>query len=186
MKLNIHLISHPLIQNLSSITRNSYSSYNMRNQYFKSLGLLIIYETIRTWTKIHKLTIKTTKKEKELIIIDPKESYTIVFDNLDYVNMFQDIQFILPKLNLKLIEQKNEKNYTLFNFSPNIHHRILIVNYRMDTKFIKNLIEGLIREHNIKLKQIRLTCVECKTEQLIQLSELYDNLTIYTTKIINT
>jgi len=186
MKLNIHLISHPLIQNLSSMTRNSSSSYNMMNQYFKSLGLLIIYETIRTWTKIHKLTIKTTKKEKELIIIDPKESYTIIFDNLDYVNMFQDIQFILPKLNLKLIEQKNDKNYTLFKSSPNIYHKILILNYKMDAKFIKDLIENLIHEYNIKLEQIRLTCIECKTDQLILLSKLYNNLTIYTTKIIDT
>ena len=186
MKLNIHLISHPLIQNLSSITRNSSPSYNIINQYFKSLGLLIIYETIRTWTKIHKLTIKTIKQERELIIIDPKESYTIIFDNLNYVNMFQDIQSILPNLSLKLIEQKNETNNVLLELSPNIHHKILIISYKMDTNLIQNLLKNLINKYSIKLEQIRFTCIECRTDQLIQISKLYSNLTIYTTKIIDT
>ncbi len=156
------------------------------NQYFKSLGLLIIYETIRTWTKIHKLTIKTTKRKKELIIIDPKESYTIVFNNLNYINMLQEIHSILPKLNLKLIEQKNEKDHIPFKFSQNLHEKILIINYSLDIPFIKNLIDSLVYKYNIKLEQIRLTCIECRTNQLLQLSKLYSNLTIYTTKIIDT
>ena len=52
--------------------------------------------------------------------------------------------------------------------------------------YIKYLIESLNNTHNIKLEQIRLACIECKTNQLIELSELYSNLTIYTTKIIET
>ena len=183
MKLNIHLISHPLTQNLSSITKNNSSQYNILNQYLKYLGLFIIYETIRTWTIIYKLQIKTNQKKKEIIIIDPKESYTIIFNDLNYVSMFQEIQFILPKIDLKLIEYKNKKE---LNLSSSPHHKILIVNDKMDITYIKDIIENLKQTYSINLDQIRLTCIECATTQLIKLSEAYSNLTIYTTKIIDT
>lgn len=185
MKLNIHLLSHPLIQNLSSATNNSSYSYNILNQYSKYLGLFIIYETIRTWTKIHKLTIKTTKQKKDLIIIDPKESYTIIFNNLNYVNMFQEIQLILPKLDLKLIEQNNNNNRKQLNFSQDNRQKILIAHYQMDLSYIRDIIDNLHDINNFKLEQIRIACVECKTSQLIQLGEIYSNLTIYTTNIVD-
>ena len=185
MKLNIHILSHPLIQNLSNITSNSSYSYNIVNQYFKYLGLFIIYETIRTWTKIHKLTIKTTKHKKDSIIIDPKESYTIIFNNLNYVNMFQEIQSILPKLKLKLVEQNDNNNQKQLKFFQDTKQKILIVHYQMDTSYIKYIINNLHNIYSFKLEQIRIACVECKTSQLIQLGELYSNLTIYTTNIID-
>ena len=181
MKLNIHLLSHPVIQNLSSMTKNSSYSYNIMNQYFKYLGLFIIYETIRTWTKIHKLTVKTTKQKKDSIIIDPKESYTIVFNNLNYVNMFQEIQSILPRLKLKLIKQNDKQ----LKFSQDTRQKILIVHYQMDIPYIKYILNSLHNIHKFKLEQIRIACVECQTSQLIQLGETYSNLTIYTTKIID-
>nr|YP_009502056.1 uracil phosphoribosyltransferase or UMP pyrophosphorylase [Porolithon onkodes]ASB29658.1 uracil phosphoribosyltransferase or UMP pyrophosphorylase [Porolithon onkodes] len=181
MKLNIHLLSHPIIQSLSSMTNNSSHSYNIMNQYFKYLGFFIIYETIRTWAKIHKLTVKTTKEKKDSIIMDPKESYTIIFNNLNYVNMFQEIQSILPRLNLKLIEQDAQQ----LKFSQDTRQKILIVHYQMDISYIKYILNNLHNIHNFKLEQIRIACVECQTSQLIQLGETYSNLTIYTTKIID-
>lgn len=183
MKLNIHLISHPLTQNLSSISSNISSQYSILNQYLKYLGLFIIYETIRTWTITYKLKIKTNKKKKDFIIIDPKESYTIIFNNLDYISMLQDIQFILPKMDLKLVKHKNKEQ---LNLSYNDHHKILILNNKMDVIYVEDLIEKLKYTHNINLNQIRLACIECATAQLIQLSEKYSDLTIYTTKIIDT
>ena len=183
MKLNIHLISHPLTQNLSSINSNMSLQYNILNQYLKYLGLFIIYETIRTWTIIYKLKIKTNQKKKEVIIIDPKESYTIIFNDLNYISMFQEIQLILPKIDLKLVEYKNKKQ---LNLSYNTYHKILIVNDKMDITYIKDLIKDLKYTYNINLNQIRLACIECATTQLIKLSETYNNLTIYTTKIVDT
>lgn len=183
MKLNIHLISHPLIQNLSSISSHISSQYSLLNQYLKYLGLFIIYETIRTWTITYKLKIKTNQTKKEFIIIDPKESYTLIFNDLDYVSMLQEIQFILPKMDLKLIKHKNKEQ---LNISYNTHHKVLIVNNKMNVTYIKHLIENLKYTYNINLNQIRLACIECTTNQLIKLSERYSNLTIYTTKIIDT
>lgn len=183
MKLNIHFISHPLTQNLSSISSNISSQYSILNQSLKYLGLFIIYETIRTWTIIYKLKIKTNQKKKDFIIIDPKESYTIIFNSLDYISMLQEIQFILPKIDLKLIEYKDKEK---LNLSYNTHHKILIINNKMDAVYTKNVIEDLKYTYNINLNQIRLACIECATTQLIKLSEKYNNLTIYTTKIIDT
>ena len=183
MKLNIHVISHPLTQNVSGIISNMSPQHNIFHQYLKYLGLFIIYETIRTWTIIYKLKIKTNRKEKDFVIIDPKESYTIIFNNLDYISMLQEVQFILPKTDLKLVEHKNKNK---LNFSSNTHHKILIVNDRMDVTYIKDLIKELEYNYNIHLNQIRLACIECATTQLIKLSEQYNDLTIYTTKIIET
>ena len=183
MKLNIHLISHPLTQNLSSISRNISSQDGRLNQYLKYLGLFIIYETIRTWTITYNLKIKTNKKKKDFIIIDPKESYTIIFDDLDYISMLQEIQFILPKMDLKLFKHKDKEP---LNISCNTHHKILIVNDEINIIHVENLIENLKYTYNINLNQIRLACIECATTQLIKLSEKYSDLTIYTTKIIDT
>ena len=183
MKLNIHLISHPLTQHLSSINSNISSQYSILNQHLKYLGLFIIYETIRTWTITYKLKIKTNQKKKNFIIIDPKESYTIIFNNLDYVSMLQEIRFILPKINLKLVKHKNKEQ---LNLSYNTHHKILIINDKMDVIYVDDLIKNLKHTYNINLKQIRLACIECATNQLIKLSEKYSDLTIYTTKIVET
>ena len=183
MKLNIHLISHPLTQNLSSISSNISPQYSILNQYLKYLGLFIIYETIRTWTVTYKLKIRTNQKKKDFLIIDPKESYTIIFNNLDYISMLQEIQFILPRIDLKLVKQENKEQ---LNLSYNTHHKILIVNHKIDVTYVKDLIENLKYTYNINLNQIRLACIECATTQLIKLSEKYSDLTIYTTKIIDT
>ena len=183
MKLNIHLISHPLTQNLSSISSNISSQHSRFNQYLKYLGLFIIYETIRTWTITYNLKIKTNQKEKNFIIIDPKESYTIIFNDLDYLSMLQEIQFILPKMDLKLVKHKNKE---ALNISHNTHHKILIVNDKINVIYVEDIIENLRYTYNIKLNQIRLACIECATTQLIKLSEKYSDLTIYTTKIIDT
>lgn len=189
MKLNIHLISHPLIQTLSSITKNKVLPSNITNQALKQLGLLTIYEAIRKWIKVYKLTIKQIRCKKEIVMIDPKESYTIIFNNLDYLNMFQDIQLLLPKINLKFIQNneisKENNKQSLFK-DLSLSTKIIIVNYKIDVSYIHTLINHLLTKNNININQIYLICIICATDQLIQLSKQFHNLTIYTTQIIKT
>ena len=189
MKLNINLISHPLIQNLSNLASHSLLPSNIKNQAIKHLGLFIIYETIRKWVKVYKLTVKQIKSKKDIVIINPKESYTIIVNDLNYLSMFQEIQLLLPKVNLRLIEKYdinyiNEKLYTLKN--NDLYSKIIIVNQEINICYITNLIHYLITNKKINLNQVYLTCITCATSELIQLSEKYNNLTIYTTKIIKT
>ena len=189
MKLNIHLISHPLIQSLSNTASNLSLPTNIINQAIKHLGLFIIYETIRKWIKAYKLIIQTTQSKKYINIIDPKESYTIIFNNIDHLNMLQEIQLLLPKVKLELI--KNQETYNKDDTFPtlnnnHLHHKIIIINFYMDEQYIKNLIHHLVTKQKTRINQIYITCIKCTTNQLIQLSKTYQDLTIYTTQIIKT
>ena len=187
MKLNIHLISHPLIQHLSNITKNPVLSSNITNQALKHLGLFVIYESLRKWLKIYKLIIKKTTGQKEITMIDPKESYTIIFNNVRYLSMFQEIQLLLPKLNLQLLT--NQDIYSIDKKKSvcsdlNLSTKIIIVNYEMDIDYTQNILNYLIKTSQINIHQIRLTYIACATNQLVQLSDIYNNLNIYTTNIV--
>lgn len=189
MKLNIHLISHPLIQNLSTTVNNKILPSNITNQALKYLGLFTLYETFRRWIKVYRLTIKQIQCKKEIVITDPKESYTIIFNDLYYLSMFQEIQLLLPKINLKLIQSNeiNTINNSLSLFKDvSLSTKVIIVNYKIDKYYIQYLVDHFINKENININQIYLICIICHTSQLTQLSKQYDNLTIYTTQIIKT
>ena len=191
MKLNIHLTSHPIIQNLSNLSNKSNVKQTTTSPLSKYLGLLLMYETLRKWIKTYHLRIKHIDSEKELIIIDPKESYTIIFNEIDCLSVFQEIALILPKVNLELIKNNEietdylEKRESILN-SINLYTKIIIVNYNMNIKYIEVLIQFLIKTKKMPFHQIFLTCVKCTTTQLIQLSEdkLCKNLNVYTAQII--
>lgn len=187
IKLNIHLISHPLIQNLCNTRNNILLPSNITNQITKYLGLFIIYETVRRWIKVYKLTIKQIESNKEIITTDPKGSYTIIFDNINHLSMLQEVPMLLPKVDLRLItthEINNIHTNKALLTNLNLYTKIIIVNDEINTEYTKKIIKLLITEKKIDLKQIYLTCITCTTDQLIQLSKLYNNISIYTTKII--
>lgn len=191
MKLNIYLLSHPLIQNLCNVADESLTQTKINNNTNKLLGLFIIYETIRKWIKVYHLTIKQVRLTKEKVIIDPKESYIIIFNNLNLLSTFQEIQSLLPKINLELIKEDEINENTICQLihptqKNRLYTKIIIVNYEIDINYVSKLVDLLINQRNISIDQIYLTCIKCKTNQLIELSksELYKNLAIYTTKII--
>lgn len=191
MQLNIRLISHPLVEHLSNIANNSSIPKNIKNQATKNLGLFMIYETIREWIRIYKLKIKLITSTKEISIIDPKESFLIIFNDLNSLSMVQDIQLLLPQVSLQFIP-KNEihhiKNYKKLDKpkNTNLYKKIIILNQKLDIKYIKSLINALFSKHRLQMQQIHLTCIICKNNELIKLSksEEYKHLKIYTTKII--
>lgn len=189
MKLHIHNISHPLIQNLYNITNTSLRPNAITIQANKHLGLLMIYETIRKLIKVYNLKIKRIKSNKEITLIDPKDSYTIIFNDLKHLSMVQDVQLLLPKINLELI---NKKDLDLIKQTDsslkivNLYTKIIIVNYDINIQYINDLIHLFTEKDSIQANQISIMCIKCTTNQLLQLSEneLYKNLTIYTAKII--
>lgn len=187
MKLNIHILSHPIIQSLSNTIIIKQLTSNLINQRLKELGLFIIYETTRNWLKIYNLKIKQITQEKEISIIDPKESYMIIFNNLKHLSLFQETQILLPKVTLKLIDNHdlNIKNKVLIKIPEiNLSTKIIITCYEIEIEYINNLLNYLTKENNININQIRLTCIQCTTDQLVILSKKHAKLNIYTTKII--
>lgn len=184
MKLNIHVISHPIVQNLSSLTINRSFTSNINNLVLKQLGLLILYETIRNWIKTYKLTIKKISYKKEITIINPRESFIIISNTLQYLSLIQDIQFILPNSKFKLIEDNNHINFNqLSKLDDNA--KIIIITYKITLKYILNLLDYFLHKKNIQIYKIRLICIKCETDQLIEISKKYNKLNIYTTQIIN-
>lgn len=189
MKLNIHIISHPLIQSLSNITKNSVLQSRNTNQATRQLGLFIIYETIRKWIKVYKLTIQQIKKKKDIIIVDPKESYTLIFNDIHLLSMFQEVQLLLPKVHLQLVKENslNQKNIILFNEIDNFKDKkIIIIDYEINLIYIESILSYLLLNKKITLNQIYIACITCATDQLIGISEKYNDLNVYTTKIIKT
>lgn len=189
MKLHIHNISHPLIQNLYNITNESGIPKSITIQANRHLGLFMIYETIRKLIKVYDLKIKQIRSNKDLSLIDPKDSYAIIFNDLQHLDMFQDIQLLLPRVNLELIKKKDIKLVTRKDFNLetiDLYTKIIIVNYDINVQYIKELIHLFTKKNQIRTDQISIICIKCTTNQLVQLSEseLYKNLTIYTAKII--
>lgn len=189
MKLNIHLISHPIIRDLSDKSHALSITPNNNYQASKYLGMLIIYETIRSLIKTYSLRIKKTSSKKNILLMDPKENYTIIFDSLYNLSLFHEVKFLIPQTTLKLIKH-NELKLRILDLDSetfNLYTKIIIVNYKFNIDYIKTLIKILINTKSIKLHQVYLACIECETEQLVQISqnEIYKNLQIYTTQIIN-
>jgi len=188
MKLNIHLMSHPVIQHLSNnITDKNFKSYN-NYQILKQLGLLITYETIRNWVKTYKLTIRQIKKDKRIVIIDPKESYLIIVNNLESLSLLQEIRTFTQNIKLELIYQEDMSKKEIYKDKfKNIdsYTKIIMINNKIEVGYVVNLLNYLTKNKNITTSQIRLTCIECETNQLLAISKKYTKLDIYTTKIID-
>lgn len=186
MQLKIHLISHPITQSLSSTVKDQKPPIFIKNQALKQLGLLMTYETIRNWLKVYKITIQQKEQKKEIALIDPKESCIIIFNSLKHLTFVHYMQEIIPKNNLKLIK-KNEidssNNSAIELPFIDSHTKIIITASQLDSSYILNLLEYLTKYHKVKLSQIRLTCITCKIDQLINFKGKYSNLHIYTTKI---
>lgn len=188
MKLNIHLMSHPVIQHLSNIIMDKPLKSYIDYQISRQLGLLITYETIRNWLTTYKLTIKQIKKQKEITIIDPKESYLIIINDIDSLSLLQEIKLLIPKSKLELIynydTNKNNKYRNKFK-KLDSYTKIIMINNRIEVGYVVNILDYLTKNNNIKIHQIRLTCIRCETNQLIAISKEYAELNIYTTKIID-
>jgi len=186
MKLNIHLMSHPVIQHLSNTIIDKKFKSDNTYQTLRQLGLLITYETIRNWVRTYKLTIKQIEKEKEVVIIDPKESYLIILNDLESLSLLQEIQLLIPKIKLELIYKYDigEKNQYINKLqSVDSYTKIIMINHKIEVGYVINLLDYLTKNNNIKTNQIRLTCIECETNQLLAISKKYAELNIYTTKI---
>lgn len=187
MKLNIHLISHPIVESLSSSIRDKTLVNTAKKHALKYVGLFIIYETVRNWLKIYRLTIMQNILRKEITVIDPKESYVIIFNDLNQLSFFNEIQEIVPNSRLKLIEEKEigENDNTVSKITKlDSHTKIIIAINQLRSKYILSLLEYLMKNHKTKASQIRLACMTCTTNQLINISNIHSNLDIYTTRIV--
>lgn len=99
MKLNIYLISHPIIKKLSSEIIHPTTNSNYINTYIQSqLNLYLIYEIISKDIQTQNIYIKTLGKTKQICIFDPKESYLLLTNMQNCSNIIANIQLIIPEV----------------------------------------------------------------------------------------
>lgn len=186
MKLNIHLISHPIIENLSEAIVHHKTSSGIKNHKSKHFGLLLVYEAVRDWIQIYKLNIKQIKSEHKVTVIDPKESYVIIINSLQYFSYFHEIKNLLPKIDFALIrEEEINTADQIINKVTEISKRtkIILILDKLNSRYVIKITEQLIKERQIKTDQIRLISTLCTKDEIIQLSQKYNSLYVYTSKI---
>lgn len=189
MKANIHVISHPIVQYLSSTTKQNKIISNIKHQLLRQLGLFLIYETIRSWIETYCITIQQINYIKDIAIVDPKESYIILASTDIDLSLIQEAQYLLPRCNTCLINlshyssKKEPESSFLPNQIFNNYTKVIIITPKLNINYIVTTLHNLIYIKNIKIRQIRLACIYCETEKLIEINRKYPKLNIFTTKI---
>lgn len=185
MKLNIHVISHPIIKNLSEVIVHHKTHGHTTNHKKRNFGLLIMYEAIRDWLKIYSLHVKQLRSKQPITIIDPKESCVIILNSMQYFNYFCELDNLLPRIQFKLVStdgiSETSKDYA-FN-DINQYTKVIIALHQLNSEYVINLTECLIKKSGIRIDQIRLISILCREDELIKLSQTYKRLRIYTSRI---
>jgi len=188
MQLNIHLMSHPIIQGLCEKIMYQETLFQSKDQNMKNLGQLAIYETVRNWLKIYKINIQQIESMQDFTVPDPKESYIIIFDNLKNLSFFYEVKDMLPKSTLELIsnDKMTNANKRISIKSDDIKSctKIIIFLNKLNATYAREIIKRLAEEYKIQINQIRLTSIICKKDELIKLGHEYKSLNIYTSRII--
>nr|WCH56422.1 hypothetical protein [Hypnea sp.] len=190
MQLNIYIISHPIINKLStqiiySTKQDNHLHIHINNQ----INFLLIYELLRKWIKIQNIYIKDIDYTKKISIFAPQESYLLLTNLENCCDIINNLKVIMPKLSL--IHTYMSKNN---NKDIRIHHtlnydiknnKIIIMEQILNNYSIIDLIDDLINNYQIAITCIKIICIACSNNILDIINKKYSSLEIYTTKIIN-
>nr|YP_009511356.1 hypothetical protein [Gracilariopsis longissima]AXI97233.1 hypothetical protein [Gracilariopsis longissima]UAD89149.1 hypothetical protein [Gracilariopsis longissima] len=190
MQLNIHIIIHPIIQQLANeiIYHKSYKN-KIYNENEKTLGILILYETLRTWIKTYNFYIKKVSFLKEGNYINRHEKYLIITNLIEYHNFIVEAQKILPKTLLRHIDfssNNTHNEYILNNIDSYevLKYKIIIFEKFLNNYTIIQLLNSLSKNSKLNLDTIKIICITCNHKMLKEIAKKYPKLNIYTTKII--
>nr|YP_010904371.1 hypothetical protein REQ04_pgp005 [Catenella fusiformis]WCH57622.1 hypothetical protein [Catenella fusiformis] len=188
MQLNIYLISHPIINKLSTEIIYSTSKDNcIHTHTYSQLNLFLIYEVLRRYIKIQNIYVKHLKYTKEICIFYPKESYLFLANIEEYGSTITNIKTIIPKVHvIHTIFNSKIKEY-IQNSITNIikKQKIIIIEKLLDNFSIIQLLDYLIIDNNINIDTVKIVCIACTNNILEIIGNKYPSLKIYTTKIIN-
>ena len=189
MRLNIYIISHPIIKLLSNsiiYTKNDYSYL----YHYKYIGLLLIYEIMRKYLIIQSVYIKKVYYIRQIYQIGLKERYYIITDIVKTYNIITDIKLLMPDIEIininnnntsqHFLDLENIKELSLINYNKNV---IILDSVLYESTFI-DLITYIIKNTTISINNIQIACLACYNELLDKLGYEYPNLNVYTTKII--
>nr|YP_009392156.1 uracil phosphoribosyltransferase [Periphykon beckeri]ARW60504.1 uracil phosphoribosyltransferase [Periphykon beckeri] len=182
MKLNIYHITHPLIKILLNNNNN-----NIKENNYKYIGFLLIYEIFRKYISIHTIYIKQVRGIKCCHVMNKAKKHFILTNLSNTYNIMYDINTILPEIKIIHVNYSNRETIKSsieelkINFEQS---KILIVEKVTTNNQIINIIEYLINKKNVNSKDINIGCIKSKEEALNHIGHDYPNLRIYTTQII--
>ena len=148
MRLNIYLISHPIIQKLSTQIRYSISTYSQTRTNYRLLQkiyILLVYEVVRKWITINTVYIQNIDNFTELNLFNSQESYLIITNLMNCGNIIHDLNDMLPKsyiqhinLNRENIIDDNCLDHEITNI---IQETKILIIYNVLTKSIRKLLD---------------------------------------------
>nr|QCI08078.1 hypothetical protein [Plumaria plumosa] len=186
MQLNIYLISHPIIKFLSDSIIYSQDNSITKNKYSHHIGLLLIYEIMRKWTRIRNIYIKKLSYIQELSLLNSNQRYYI-FTNLSQTyQIVTEIESLLPNIQIIHAEYNKHISYPsnmIFSDFQKKNIKIIILERILYQDYIVKLIQELNINKKIPLDQINIACISCYKPILDIIGKAYPELNIYTTKI---
>ncbi|CCP38072.1 uracil phosphoribosyltransferase or UMP pyrophosphorylase (plastid) [Chondrus crispus] len=184
MRLNIYLISHPIIKQLSlAIINTNLNNKHVYQDNAKLLGRLLIYETVRKWMTIHYISIKNIDSKKELYKFDRKESYRILANLVECADIVSDINTILPQMYLEHVNSNNHNQNSYKDINIIKKEKIIIIEKFLNNYSIIRLLDYLLIEKKVQISQIKIMCITCSNNICEYLGNKYQSLEIYTTKM---
>nr|YP_010618986.1 hypothetical protein orf186 [Deltalsia parasitica]WAX02999.1 hypothetical protein orf186 [Deltalsia parasitica] len=182
MKLNIYKISHPILKTLIA-----HLHLNNKEQNYKYIGFLFIYEIFRKYIEINKIYIKQVNNIKPIDVINRNKKYFILTNISNTYEMINNIKAILPEVNIINVDYQNTDKIeeSLKNLTIDVEmSKILIIEKITTNSTIINLIQYLKRKKKLHSKDINIGCIISNEETLNKMGNDYPELKVYTTTII--
>lgn len=190
MKLNIYIISHPIIQIFNNhITQNKYNtSKNISdNIYHSKIMVFLIYELFRKTILIQNIYINKLDTIQHLAKMNSMQRnyvFTNIIENFDIMN---EISTTFPQTEIQHYDINNTINPTdNIKYTFNNITNIIIVEKFLDQYDIIRFLEHLINHVSVDEKQIIIACITCNNQIIERISQKYHHIRLYTTQIINT
>lgn len=190
MKLNIYIISHPIIQIFNNYITNSH--YNTENnisnkKYHSQIMMFLIYELFRKTILIQNIYINKLDTIKHLAKMNSMQKNYIFTNIVENFDLISEISTVFPNTKLQHYDINNINSINNINkYDFNHITNIIIVEKFLEKYDIIKLLEDLINRTHIEEKQIIITCITCNHQIVERIGEKYNHIKLYTTKIIHT
>nr|YP_009300444.1 hypothetical protein BI106_gp164 [Campylaephora sungminbooi]AKU47363.1 hypothetical protein [Campylaephora sungminbooi]ALN11810.1 hypothetical protein 198 [Campylaephora sungminbooi] len=185
MKLNIYVISHPIIKILHHNTyeNNIIKSAEIQNE--SKIMLFLIYEILRKLIDINNVYIHKLNYIQKLSIMNSQQKNYIITNIINNYNLLKEVYDTFPHTHISHYNANDNDNYIIDTIKNiNDQTNIIIIEKFLVEDQIINLLKYIKNDIKIKEKQITIACITCTHQILEKISQYYKEINLYTTHII--
>jgi uracil phosphoribosyltransferase len=183
MKLNIYIISHPIIKIFSQNSLNNTIELNNKENESRIM-LFLIYETLRKLINIQNIYINKLDHIQKTSVMDYEQKNYIITNIIKNFNLLTEISNKFPQTYVTHYNMNEDSIMNINNNDLNEKTNILIIEKVLTEDNIINLIQNIKNNMKVKEKQITITCITCTNKILEKISQYYNEINLYTTNII--